>query len=83
MKTGLFNWLGLYIVSAIGTRCGRKVITDFLPRGSADTAGTLIFTSIMAVTVVELIVWVALGFAVTGTSKILAFFLCLVFEETG
>ncbi|KAF2255318.1 hypothetical protein BU26DRAFT_547286 [Trematosphaeria pertusa] len=46
-------------------------------------AGTLIFTSIMAVTVVELICWVGLGFAVTGCSKILAFFLCLVFEETG
>lgn len=46
-------------------------------------AGTLVFTSIMAVTVVELVCWVALGFAVTGCSKILAFFLCLVFEETG
>lgn len=46
-------------------------------------AGTLIFTSIMAVTVIELVVWVALGFAVTGSSKILAFFLCMVFEETG
>ena len=53
---------------------------DLLPRGSTDIAGTLIFTSIMAVTVVELIVWVGLGFTVTGTSKILAFFLCLVLE---
>ncbi|KAH7072634.1 hypothetical protein BKA63DRAFT_47520 [Paraphoma chrysanthemicola] len=44
-------------------------------------AGTLIFTSIMAVTVVELVVWVGLGFAVTGSSKILAFFLCLAFER--
>ncbi|KAF2015794.1 hypothetical protein BU24DRAFT_422107 [Aaosphaeria arxii CBS 175.79] len=46
-------------------------------------AGTLIFTSIMAVTVVELVCWVGLGFAVAGSSKILAFFLCLVFEDTG
>lgn len=45
-------------------------------------AGTLIFTSIMAVTVPELVVWVGLGFAVTGSSKVLAFFLCLVFEKT-
>jgi hypothetical protein len=46
-------------------------------------AGTLCFTSIMAVTVIELVVWVVLGLATTGCSKILAFFLCLVFEETG
>jgi uncharacterized membrane protein len=46
-------------------------------------AGTLVFTSIMAVTVVELVCWVGLGFAVTGCSKVLAFFLCLVFERTG
>lgn len=46
-------------------------------------AGTLIFTSIMAVTIVELIVWVTLCLAVTGISKILAFFVCLLFEETG
>lgn len=46
-------------------------------------AGTLIFTSIMAVTVVELVCWVGLGFAVSGSSKLLAFFLCLVFEKTG
>ncbi|KAF2177601.1 hypothetical protein K469DRAFT_755037 [Zopfia rhizophila CBS 207.26] len=45
-------------------------------------AGTLIFTSIMAVTVIELVVWVGLGFAVSGTSKLLAFFLCLAFDET-
>ncbi|KAH7132382.1 hypothetical protein B0J11DRAFT_612493 [Dendryphion nanum] len=45
-------------------------------------AGTLIFTSIMAVTVIELVCWVGLGFAVTGSSKLLAFFLCMVFEET-
>lgn len=36
----------------------------------------------MAVTVPELVVWVVLGLATTGCSKILAFFLCLVFEET-
>jgi uncharacterized membrane protein YciS (DUF1049 family) len=46
-------------------------------------AGTLVFTSIMAVTVVELVVWVVLGLATAAFSKILAFFLCLVFEETG
>ncbi|KAF2683387.1 hypothetical protein K458DRAFT_418989 [Lentithecium fluviatile CBS 122367] len=46
-------------------------------------AGTLVFTSVMAVTVVELVCWVGLGFAVTGCSKVLAFFLCLVFERTG
>ncbi|KAF2474948.1 uncharacterized protein BDR25DRAFT_280577 [Lindgomyces ingoldianus] len=46
-------------------------------------AGTLVFTSIMAVTVIELVVWVGLGLAVTGSSKLLAFFLCLVFERRG
>jgi hypothetical protein len=46
-------------------------------------AGTLIFTSIMAVTVPELTVWVILGLSTTGCSKILAFFLCLAYEETG
>lgn len=46
-------------------------------------AGTLVYTSIMAVTVVELAIWVGLGFAVTGSSKILAFFLCLVGEDIG
>jgi hypothetical protein len=46
-------------------------------------AGTLVFTSIMAVTVPELVCWVGLGFAVSGCSKVLAFFLCLVFEKTG
>jgi hypothetical protein len=46
-------------------------------------AGSLIFTSIMAVTVIELLVWVALCFVVTGCSKVLAFFLCLGFENTG
>ncbi|KAL1603573.1 hypothetical protein SLS60_005161 [Paraconiothyrium brasiliense] len=46
-------------------------------------AGTLVFTSIMAVTVPELVVWVLLGLATAGCSKILALFLCLVYEETG
>ena len=45
--------------------------------------GTLVFTSIMAVTVIELFVWVLIGFSVTGASKLLAFFLCLSFEVTG
>lgn len=40
--------------------------------------GALVYTSIMAVTVVELTVWVFLSFAVAGASKLLAFSLCLV-----
>lgn len=43
-------------------------------------AGTLIYTSIMAVTVIELFVWVVVSFAVTGASKLLALFLCLASE---
>lgn len=46
-------------------------------------AGTLIFTSIMAVTVVELVVWLMCSMAVTGCSKIFGFFLCMTFEMTG
>ncbi|KAF2793755.1 hypothetical protein K505DRAFT_325249 [Melanomma pulvis-pyrius CBS 109.77] len=46
-------------------------------------AGTLIYTSIMAVTVAELLCWILVGFAVDGFSKLLAFFLCLSFEKTG
>ncbi|KAF2669444.1 hypothetical protein BT63DRAFT_261161 [Microthyrium microscopicum] len=46
-------------------------------------AGTLVFTSIMAVTVIELFVWVMTGFAVTGASKLLALLLCMSFEVTG
>jgi hypothetical protein len=46
-------------------------------------AGTLVFTSIMAVTVPELVVWVVLGLTTAACSKILAFFLCLIFEDTG
>jgi hypothetical protein len=45
-------------------------------------AGTLIFTSIMAVTVPELTVWVVLGLVTAGCSKVLAQFLCLVSEDT-
>lgn len=44
-------------------------------------AGTLVFTSIMAVTVAELVCWVGLGFFITGSQKLLAFFLCLFFEK--
>ena len=46
-------------------------------------AGTLVFTSIMAVTVPELVVWVLLGLGTAGCSKVLALFLCLSFEDTG
>ncbi|KAF2648986.1 hypothetical protein K491DRAFT_669694 [Lophiostoma macrostomum CBS 122681] len=44
-------------------------------------AGTLIWTSIMAITVAELVVWVGLGVAVSASSKLLAFFLCLFWEK--
>lgn len=43
--------------------------------------GTLIFSSIMAVTVPELAAWVVVSLAVTGCSKLLAVFLCLAFER--
>lgn len=45
-------------------------------------AGTQIFTSIMAVTLVELVCWAALAFFMTGCQKVLGFFLCLLFERT-
>jgi hypothetical protein len=45
-------------------------------------AGTLVFSSIMAVTAPELVIWVILGLSTAACSKILAFFLCLVFEDT-
>jgi hypothetical protein len=45
-------------------------------------AGTLIFTSIMAVTIIELLVWVVLCVAATSASRLLAFYICLIFEET-
>lgn len=39
-------------------------------------AGTLVFTSIMAVTVIELVVWVILSCVTMAASKVLAFRLC-------
>lgn len=44
-------------------------------------AGTLVYTSIMAVTVIELFVWVMTSVAVTAASKLLAFFLCMAVER--
>lgn len=44
-------------------------------------AGTLVYTSIMAVTVIELFLWVVVSIAVTAASKILAFFLCMAVEK--
>ncbi|KAL4961673.1 uncharacterized protein BDV14DRAFT_120908 [Aspergillus stella-maris] len=40
--------------------------------------GTLVFTSIMAVTPLELFVWVVVLSVVTGASKMLALYICLV-----
>jgi hypothetical protein len=40
--------------------------------GMYYVAGSLIFTSTMEVTVIELVVWFVLCFAVTGSSKVLA-----------
>ena len=44
-------------------------------------AGTLVYTSIMAVTVVELVAWVMASIAATAASKLLAFFLCMAIEK--
>ena len=44
-------------------------------------AGTLVYTSIMAVTVVELFVWVMTSVVVTAASKFLGFFLCMAVEK--
>ncbi|PGG99573.1 hypothetical protein GX51_06222 [Blastomyces parvus] len=44
-------------------------------------AGTLIYTSIMAVTVVELTVWVFVQVAVTAGSKIFALYICLLLRN--
>jgi hypothetical protein len=44
-------------------------------------AGTLVYSSIMAVTVIELFVWVITSIAVTATSKFLAFFLCMAVQR--
>ncbi|KAG8528948.1 uncharacterized protein KY384_006637 [Bacidia gigantensis] len=43
--------------------------------------GTLFYTSIVAVTVIELCVWVMTSIAVTAASKLLAFFICTAFEK--
>jgi hypothetical protein len=44
-------------------------------------AGTLAYSSIMAVTVIELLVWVVVSFSVAVTTKILALFICTLFEK--
>ncbi|EER39178.1 conserved hypothetical protein [Histoplasma capsulatum H143] len=44
-------------------------------------AGTLIFTSIMAVTVAELVVWVFVQVAVTAASKMFALYICLLLRN--
>ena len=44
-------------------------------------AGTLVYSSIMAVTVIELFVWVVISCATTAVSKLLAFFLCMALEK--
>ncbi|KAE9364731.1 hypothetical protein N431DRAFT_550155 [Stipitochalara longipes BDJ] len=44
-------------------------------------AGTLVYSSIMAVTVIELFVWVITSIALTAASKFLAFFLCMAVER--
>ena len=41
-------------------------------------AGTLIYTSIMAVTVIELFAWVMVSAVVAGMSKLVAFYTCFV-----
>ncbi|KAA8646866.1 hypothetical protein EYZ11_010753 [Aspergillus tanneri] len=45
------------------------------------TAGTLVFTSIMAITVLELFVWVVVMLGVTATSKLLALYICLLLRN--
>ncbi|KAF9527449.1 hypothetical protein CPB83DRAFT_396842 [Crepidotus variabilis] len=45
--------------------------------------GTLIFTSIMAVTVIEMVAWFLCAMFVTAASKLLGFFICMSFEATG
>ena len=44
-------------------------------------AGTLVYSSIMAVTVIELFAWVAVSCATTAVSKLLAFLLCMALEK--
>ncbi|KAL2811905.1 hypothetical protein BJX63DRAFT_398041 [Aspergillus granulosus] len=43
--------------------------------------GTLVFTSIMAITPLELFVWVVVMSAVTGASKLLALYVCLMLRN--
>ncbi|KAF2847936.1 hypothetical protein T440DRAFT_481255 [Plenodomus tracheiphilus IPT5] len=51
--------------------------------GICYITGTLCFSSIMAVTVPELVVWAVLLLTTAARSKILAFLLCLLYEDTG
>lgn len=44
-------------------------------------AGTLVYTSIMAVTVLELFVWVSVQLCVTAASKLLALYICLALRD--
>ncbi|KAK5455098.1 hypothetical protein LTS15_005818 [Exophiala xenobiotica] len=44
-------------------------------------AGTLVYTSIMAVTVPELVVWVCVSIALTAACKFTALTICLLFEN--
>ncbi|KAH8750268.1 hypothetical protein F5882DRAFT_386496 [Hyaloscypha sp. PMI_1271] len=44
-------------------------------------AGTLVYSSIMAVTVAELTVWVITSITVTAAGKFLAFFLCIAVQR--
>ena len=44
-------------------------------------AGTLVYTSIMAVTVPELVVWVCVSVALTAACKFTALTICLLFEN--
>lgn len=89
------SMLGLAGSSALGP-AGRKIRrseTESAVQGSEEAwpiqliwavyyiAGTLIWTSIAAVTVIELFVWVMLGFAVTGSGKLMALFLALWMEK--
>jgi len=45
------------------------------------TAGTLVYTSIMAVTVIELFVWVCVSVGAAISMRLLAFCLCMCYED--
>ncbi len=45
------------------------------------TAGTLVYTSIMAVTVIELFVWVCVSVGAAISMRLLAFYLCMCYED--